>query len=157
MSSAGETLATERIQAAGYRALEPYPGRVNLRWLLECVECGEQQRLRPDPKLKPCQHKQRRADEASAQRYLDALLAVRVRTLGTKNLRALEDHPGGEGELWWVECKYCGRTWHMREDQLRACPHKGTGDAGAPPSPAKPAPKRRAKAERPVSSEGNNA
>lgn len=160
MSKSGEILALERIQAVGYRALEPFPGRVNLRWLLECTECGEQARLRPDHKLKPCEHKererQRRTDEAADKRFLDALLAVRTRTLGTKNLRALEDHPGVEGELWWVECKYCGRKWHMREDKLRACPHKGTGDEGAPPSPPKTTPKRRTKmapSERPASSE----
>jgi hypothetical protein len=148
MSGSSEPLALERIQAAGYRALEPYPGKVNVRWLMECIECGEQRLLRPDYKLKPCEHKERqrerRADEAANKQFLDALLAVRTRTLGTKNLRALEDHPGVEGELWWVECKYCGRKWHIPEDKLRACPHKGTGDEGAPPSP-EPTPKRRPK------------
>ncbi|MGW3144853.1 hypothetical protein ACWDG1_09260 [Streptomyces sp. NPDC001177] len=156
MTKSGEALATERIHDAGYRALEPFPGRVNMRWLMECTECGEQQRLRPDHKLKPCEHKERererRADEAADKRFLDALLAVRTRTLGTKNLRALEDHPGVEGELWWVECKYCGRKWHMREDKLKACPHKGTGDEGAPSSPEPPK-KRRTKTERPAGSE----
>jgi hypothetical protein len=156
MSGSGKALATDRITSAGYRALEPFPGRVNLRWLLECVECGEQQRLRPDHKLSPCEHKERqrqqRAEEAAEQRFRDALLAVRMRTLGTKNLRALEDHPGVEGERWWVECKFCGRKWHMLEDKLRACPHKGTGDEGAPPSP-EPTPRRRAKPNRPASSE----
>ncbi|MFI1562185.1 hypothetical protein ACH4ZX_03825 [Streptomyces sp. NPDC020490] len=157
MSEAGETLAAARIQAAGFRALEPFPGRVNLRWLIECTECGEQQRLRPDHKLKPCEHKQRerqqRAAEAAEKQFLDALLAVRTRTLGTKNLRALEAHPGVEGALWWVECKYCGRKWHMREDKLKACPHKGTGDEGAPPSQPKPTPKGSAKVERPAGGE----
>ncbi|MFE9461732.1 hypothetical protein [Streptomyces californicus] len=147
MSKAGEALAADRIAAAGYRALEPFPGKVNQRWLMECTECGEQQRLRPDTKLKPCQHKKREQQHqeavASEQRLYDALVAVRTRALSTKNLRALEPHPGIEGTLWWVECKHCGRKWHMKEDHLRACPHKGSGDAGAPLPPAKPVPKKR--------------
>ncbi|MFD8609369.1 hypothetical protein [Streptomyces sp. NPDC059631] len=147
MSKAGETLVADRIAAAGYRAREPFPGRVNQRLLMECIECGELHRLRPDTKLKPCQHKmrehQRQQAEAAERRRYDALVAVRTRTLSTKNLRALEPHPGTEGVFWWVQCKYCDRSWHMREDKLRACPHKGTGDEGAPPPPVKPAPKKR--------------
>ncbi|MGW2845393.1 hypothetical protein ACWC5G_10555, partial [Streptomyces sp. NPDC001274] len=147
MSTAGETLATERIQSAGYRALEPFPGRVNQRWLMECTECGEQQRLRPDTKLKSCEHKiwerQRKIEETLEKEYYDALVVVRTGNLETKNLRAREPHPRAEGAPWWVECRYCGRTWHMKEDRLRACPHKGTGDEGAPPPPVKPAPKKR--------------
>ncbi|MEU7322707.1 hypothetical protein ABZ682_19450 [Streptomyces griseoviridis] len=148
MTSTGKALATERITAAGYRALEPFRGRVDQTWLLECTTCGKQQRLRPTTKLKPCTHKKQQERklpevETEEKRARDALVSFRTRRLTTKNLRALEPHPGVMGVRWWVECKYCGRQWHMMEDNLRACPHKGTGDEGAPPPPVKPAPKKR--------------
>ncbi|MEV8606179.1 hypothetical protein AB0465_40665 [Streptomyces griseoviridis] len=148
MTSAGKALATERITAAGYRALEPFRGRADQTWLLECTTCGKQQRLRPTTKLKPCTHKKQQERklpevETEEKRARDALVSFRTRRLTTKNLRALEPHPGVMGVRWWVECKYCGRQWHMMEDNLRACPHKGTGDEGAPPPPVKPAPKKR--------------
>ncbi|MEX3101275.1 MULTISPECIES: hypothetical protein [unclassified Streptomyces] len=83
------------------------------------------------------QKRQRLAEEADGKRYLDALLANRMRKLETKNLRAREPFPGDSGVRWWVECKHCGRPWRMKEDDLRACPHRGTGDEGAPPPLAK--------------------
>ncbi|MFE2045717.1 hypothetical protein ACFXAZ_33340 [Streptomyces sp. NPDC059477] len=147
--SRSEPMALDRIETNGYRPLEPYPGKVNIRWLMECTECGEPQRLRPDHKMKPCEHKARerqQRDEAAADKaYRDWLVSLRTPKLATKNLRALEPHPGEEGVRWWVECKFCGRQWHMLEDKLRACPHKGTGDEGAPTPPASTAPKRRSK------------
>lgn len=128
-----EQLAQQRVTTAGYQPLEPYPGKVNLRWRLKCVECGEEANLRPTPKLRPCEHKEReqqqQAEKAAEQSYHDALRAVRLRTLGSKNLLPLEPFPG-EGQRWWVQCRYCSRNWHMPEDTLRACPHKGTGDPG---------------------------
>ncbi|MFJ1900475.1 hypothetical protein [Streptomyces sp. NPDC088115] len=148
MSARSEALVQERIRAAGYRAREPFPGRVSMRMLLKCIECGEEQRLRPDTKLKPCEHKQReqqrRYEEYVYQSYYKVLVEVRTEKLQTKNLRALEALPGVEGELWWVQCKFCNRVWHMRSDKLRACPHKGAGDPGHPPLPAPAARKQKA-------------
>jgi hypothetical protein len=100
--------------------------------------------------LKPCEHadreRKRAAEEAAARQYRNAVLTVRRHKLATKNLLAMEAYPG-EGERWWVMCRYCHRMWHMPEDDLRACPHKGDSDPGHPalPESVKPKPKRPAK------------
>ncbi|MFF3730869.1 hypothetical protein ACFYXM_11235 [Streptomyces sp. NPDC002476] len=141
MSASSEGVALERIRAAGYRALEEYPGKVSLPWLLECLECGEPRRRRPDPRLTPCSHAKHAKREAEWEKLRRT---VSTYTLSEKNLRAIEDIPE-PGEPWWVQCKFCGRVWHMPEDRLRACPHKGDGDPGHPPLP-EPAKKRTVKA-----------
>lgn len=92
--------------------------------------------------------RERRDEEIAYKNYFDALLAVRTSTLRTKNLRALEDLPGVDGELWRVQCKFCNRVWRMPSDKLRACPHKGAGDGGMPPAP-RPAPAKRSPATPP--------
>lgn len=80
------------------------------------------------------QSRQRVAQEEHDAYYHRMFVEERMVKLVTLHLRALEGHPG-KGERWWVQCRTCGRPWHMPEDKLRACPHEGTGDPGHPPLP----------------------
>lgn len=148
MPSKWEAVGLERIQDAGYKPAEPFPGSLKDSWLIECIECGHQTR-RVARHLEPCKHpeRQRAAEQEEKERkralwaaevaerdYLQAIKAMRLQKAATKNLFPLTEYPG-EGKLWWVMCKFCRRAWQMPEDNLRACPHKGAGQEGHPPLP----------------------
>lgn len=150
-----EATARERVAAAGFRPLEPWPGTTRTPWHLECTTCGRKYRRFSIPStLTPCTHPELRrlaalkaqieakaAKEAEREKQEDLKWLQQHMTYraGRKNLAPMEDYPGTEpqqeGVLWWVYCKYCRRTWHMPADRIRTCPHKGTGDPTDLPFP----------------------
>ncbi|MYU22865.1 hypothetical protein [Streptomyces sp. SID8352] len=145
-AAALEAAATERVRAAGWEPAEPFPGSTSAGWDLRCTSCqGISRRLSTPAAVKPCHHPVRPTENTAEQvaelrrqraerEWLQDVVKHRTGKLQTKNLRALEDYPG-EGQLWWVQCKFCSRAWQMPEDNLRACPHKGAGHPGHPPLP----------------------
>ncbi|ACX71179.1 hypothetical protein pZL12.102c [Streptomyces phage ZL12] len=88
------------------------------------------------------QGRQRAAQEERDAYYHRMFVEERMVKLAALHLRALEGHPG-KGKRWWVQCRICGRPWHMAENNLRACLHEGAGDPGRPPLPEPETPRLR--------------
>lgn len=157
-----EALARERLAAAGFRPLQPFPG-VGCKWPMACVDCGNEYYRKPQPStLLPCYCKQMvakkaalavaRAERAAAQQdKADHELFRRhlAELVKRKKYIPLEEYPGPdwlpEGVRWWMYCWFCHRIWHVPVEDMRTCPHKGDDHEfheGAPslPDGVKPRP-----------------
>lgn len=159
-TSNAEAVARARLDAAGWDPVGPWPGRMRDNWPRKCRTCG---RIAWKPttrgQVKPCSHPirfqgpegvewRKRLAEQKEQEQKDAKrrrtgVPWPVLLLQRKGLVPLEPWPG-EGQLWPVQCKWCGRKWQVPEDRPRACPHSGRdGGVWDPPSTAgaeRPAP-----------------
>jgi len=93
--------------AAGWTAMEPYPGRTDLPWLLKCDTCGYEcnkplGRIRAGRPCLFCSRKARRLfNEAEAVAEIEADAA---------GWTAKEPYPGWVDDRWLLECDTCGVT-----------------------------------------------
>ncbi|MBH0242511.1 hypothetical protein I3W98_06440 [Streptomyces cavourensis] len=125
-----EETAFERVRAAGWEPIEPFPGGMLARWALRCRECGhEVSRPTTPAQVRPCHHPGQAVERAAVSRDEKE----RRSALAKAGLRPVEPFPG-VGVSWWVECKKagCRRKWMRGPVNPKPCPHTGNGSPNPP-------------------------
>ena len=98
-----ETEALERLTAADYMPLEPYPNGGNRDWRVECGRCGETVRVKAArvkrAANRPCRH---------GRYYPPVKPEEAVKVMKAASLEPLEPYPGRNSIRWRCLCNACG-------------------------------------------------
>jgi hypothetical protein len=103
-------------RAAGYEALEPYPGNTGVAWKLRCATCG-----RPST---ASLYQIRAGQRCTHQEWAEGA----VKEARAAGYEPLEPYPGKAASTWKLRCATCGKPRRATLSAIRCgrlCRHKG--------------------------------
>ncbi|MFJ6566675.1 hypothetical protein ACIQNU_04595 [Streptomyces sp. NPDC091292] len=126
-----EQTAYERVRAAGWEPIEPYPGRLMARWRLKCTTCGHEVGRQTTPaKARPCTHPGAQPKEPKPESPAEARKR-RHKELGWWEMNSGDEAIEPDGRMW-LQCRACGLCWLIDPAEERHCKHRGVGDPNPP-------------------------